>query len=306
MKRLLIAAAAGAACLILPFQGSAAAPGDVTCSQETNVFTGTARDLIVPEGGYCKVSGATITRDLILRSGAGADVSGTTVGHDFLIGPGDESGAGIEDTTIGHDLVIGPGEESGADIAGTTIGHDLVAGRGNGLHIERTTIAHDLLATQPQTVQTGRVGRNTPGGPVHVGHDFAIDGAPDLPFVFDGICSMIVDHDLRVTNRAVTLGFGIGDNCAAQEKAVNTIGHDLIVTGNTALVGFFGPSALEVGGNQVGHDLVFGGNTAAPGGFLEVADNVVGHDAICAANSPAPGKDATDGPNVAAHSNSCG
>ena len=48
-------------------------------------------------------------------------------------------------------------------------------------------------------------------------------------------------------DRAVTLGFGIGDNCLANGERANSVGHDLIVSGNSALVGFFGPSALEVG-----------------------------------------------------------
>jgi hypothetical protein len=80
----------------------------------------------------------------------------------------------------------------------------------------------------------------------------------------------------------------------------------LIVTDNSALSGFFGPSALEVGGNDVGHDLVFSANSAVPGGYLEVADNTVGHDAICSSNSPAPTGDPGDGPNLAGHTNGCG
>ena len=56
-----------AASLLVPFAGSAAGPRDVTCSQVTFLFTGTARDLIVPEGGGCEVRGATITRDLIVQ-----------------------------------------------------------------------------------------------------------------------------------------------------------------------------------------------------------------------------------------------
>ncbi len=128
-----------------------------------------------------------------------------------------------------------------------------------------------------------------------------------VPVVFDGMCNLIVGHDLRVQNREVTLGIGLGNICAGNGEPANTVGHDLVVTGNSALAGFFGPSSIEVGANRVGHDLVFSHNTAVtPGGFLSVADNTVGHDAVCTANDPAPTKQPGDGPNLAGHSNSCG
>ena len=189
----------------------------------------------------------------------------------------------------------------------TEIGRDLTARTAASLFLERTTIGRDLVAQEPETVQTGQVAPETSGGPVRVGRDVLIDGSPaGFEFVFDGICELIVGHDLRMTNREVTLGFGIGDNCARNGREANTIGHDLIVTDNSALVGFFGPSSLEVSNNRVGHDLIFTGNTAAPGGRLEVAGNVLGRDAICTSNSPAPTRGAEDGPNVAGRLNSCG
>jgi hypothetical protein len=283
MKRVLVPAAVVAACLTIPFQGSAAGPPDAVCPQDTYAFSGTARDLIVPAGGWCDVTDSTVLRDLVVHTGAGVATLDTTIGRDLLVGPDGE-----------------------ANVAATGIGHDLLARSTSALHLERTTIGHDLVAQEPQTVQTGRVDRDTPGGPVRVAHDVLIKGSPDLPFVFDGICALDVGHDLRIARRSVTLGMGIGDQCAGSGRAANTIAHDLIVTDNSALVGFFGPSALEVGGNHVGHDLVFRRNTAAPGGYLEVADNVVGHDAICIGNDPAVSKDAGDGPNVVGHTNSCG
>jgi hypothetical protein len=283
MKRLLVVAAASAACLTFSLQGPAAAPADVVCSQDTFVFSGTARDLIIPEGGGCDVLGATVMRNLIVRP---------------------EAGVGVFETTIGRDLIVGRASE--AFVAATEIGHDLTAQTAAGLHLERTTIGHDLVANEPQTVQTSRIAPDTPGGPVRVGHDFVIDGSPELPFVFDGICAATVVHDFRITDRAVTLGFGIGEQCAGNGFPANSVGHDLIVTGNTALAGFFGPSSLRVGGNRVGHDLVFSDNNAVPGGSLEVSDNIVGHDAICTANNPALTMGPDDGPNVTGHSNSCG
>ena len=244
--------AAFAACLPVPLSGVAAGPPDVVCSQVTNSFAGTARDLIVPTGGYCAVTGATITHDLIQQDrrwgGRLGDEhrprralperlperasSSSTVGHD-IVAAGDESGAGVFDTAVGHDM-LALGEDSGFDIAGVTVVHDVrLLGLADGMHAERLTIGHDFFASKPQTVQTGQIGPDTPGGPVNVGHDFAIDGSPDLPFVFDGICYVNVAHDFSITNRSVTLGFGIGNICARNGLPANTVGRDMVITGNT-------------------------------------------------------------------------
>jgi hypothetical protein len=310
-----------AACLVMPLAGSAAGPPDVVCPQDTSLFTGTAHDLIVPEGGFCAVTGATITHDLIERDFAGAeisatsvgndvvfadfagaDISKTTIGHDIVAG-GTDSGAGITDSSIEHDFV-GSGEESGADVLRSTIGHDMrLLGPGGEMHLESVTIGHDFFASKPQTVQTGHNAPDTPGGPVDVGHDFVIDGSAQLPFVFDGLCNLTVGRDLSVTNRSVNLGMGIGAHCSSNGQQANTIGRDLVVTGSHALSGFFGPSSIDVTENHVGRDLVFSNNTAVPGGSLDVSRNVVARDATCAANSPAV---TASGPNVAGRSNTCG
>jgi hypothetical protein len=287
MKRVLMAAAVMAACLALPFQGSAAGPGDATCQLDANMegeFTGTARNLIVPEGGFCLVLGATVSRDLIVQP---------------------EAGALILDSAVGRDVI---GERrSELEIGGTSVGRDLTAGPAAAVRLERTTIGRDVAAKEPTTVQTGHNAPESPGGLVDVGRDVLITGSPEgFAFVFDGICELNVGRDLRITRRAVTLGFGIGDRCADQGRAANTIGRDLIVTDNSALEGFFGPSSIEVGNNSVGRDLVFMDNTAVPGGLLEVSGNLVGDDAICSGNDPAVTQDPADGPNRAGDRNTCG
>ena len=65
------------------------------------------------------------------------------------------------------------------------------------------------------------------------------------------------------------------------------MGRDLVLTGDSASSGFFGPSSIQVGFNRVGRDLVFSRNTAAAGGTLEVSGNAVARNATCADNSPA-------------------
>jgi hypothetical protein len=284
-------------------------------------FTGTARDLIVPAGGFCQITGATIARDLIQQDESGAEVSHTTVGHDVVFG-GEESGADISDSSVGHDVVaagidsgaailrstighdfLGLGQGSGADLSGSRIAHDFKQlGSAGVIHMELSTIGHDFYASRPDTVQSGRAGH--PANSVEVGHDLTIDGSPDpFVFAFDGLCNLHVARDLTIANRTVNFGIGVGGNCADNGKPPNTVGRDLIVTGNTAVPGFFGPSSIKVGGNHVGRDLVFTNNTAEAGGSLGVSDNTVGRDATCAGNTPA----ATAGtPNTVGRSNTCG
>lgn len=310
-----------AACLFVPLAASSAGPPDAVCPSDTFTFTGTARDLVVPAGTVCTVTGATITRDLVVRDGAGAEVSQTSIGRDVAFGEeagadisqstvgrdvlarGADSGAGITDSSIGRDFV-GQGDQSGADILSSTVGHDVrLTGSGGGLHLESVAIGHDLYAAKPQTIQTGHNSPDTPGGPVNVGHDFTIVGSPDLPFVFDGICNLTVGRDLRITDRTVDLGIGLGAFCRQNGEEPNVVGRDLVLTGDSAASGFFGPSSIQVGFNRVGRDLVFSRNTAAAGGTLEVSGNAVARNATCADNSPAA---TAATPNAAGGANTCG
>jgi hypothetical protein len=272
MKRLiLLAAAACAASLVVGLSNAGAGLATVVC---TDSFSGTAFNVIVPDENFCVLSGATITHDLIIGSDAGA-------------GAGVESGeAGL---TVGHDVTLQ--HDSEVDLGATVIGHDLSGTTRDGFHLERTTIRGDLLAFQPATVQTGGVSRTSPGGPVHVLGNLTIQGTPPGE-VFDGLFQLTVNRDFTITDRSVTLGFTIGGD---------TIGRDLVVTNDTALSGFFGPSSLVVRQNSVGRDLIFTGNSTVPGGGLIVSQNVVRRDAICADNDPAP----TDG-NVVGRTNTCG
>ena len=265
--------------LLIGIQSAAAGNGNVTC---TDVFAGTATNVIVPHDNFCDLSGATVTYDVIVEHDAGLFAEGLTVGHDIRLAQGDFS-----------------------ELGGTTVGHDVTMGRGGEIHLERTTIGGSLDALAPDSVQTGGNGPDTPGGPVRIAGDLTINGTPDSDFAFDGLCSLNVGHDVRIVNRTVNFGIGFGDNCSGRQQ--NTVGHDLIFSNDSAEIGFFGPSVIEVGGNTVGHDLVFTHNTADPGGYLEVSDNQVAGNAICEANSPAVGSpESSDGPNIVAGKNTCG
>ena len=290
MKRLIFSLVTlSALFLIVALQGSAAGPANVVCSQQTNSFTGSAHNLIVPANGYCEIDSATITNDLIVEHDAGADVSNSTIQDDMIMQL-----------------------HAGGSLATSTVGHDVRVGFGGGFNMALATIVHDLVASQSDVVGTGGIGPPpAPAGPSTVGHDFVINGSPGRPdtsnFIFNGICDLTVGNDLKVTNRWVTLGFSIGDEEACGTNAPVSVGHDLVVTNDSALSGFFGPSSLDVGNNTVGHDLIFTDNTAVSGGNLEVSDNNVGNDAVCARNNPAPSADDPgDGPNVAGGTNTCG
>jgi hypothetical protein len=278
-KRTLGLAALAMGVLLVGIQSAAAGNGNVTCR---DAFAGTATNVIVPHDNGCDLSGATVTRDVIVEHDAGLVAYGLMVGHDVRLAQGDY-----------------------LELGGTTVGRDVNVGTGGEVHLERTTIGGSLDALAPDTVQTGSNGPDTAGGPVRIARDLTIKGTPDSDFAFDGLCSLNVGHDVRIVDRTVNFGIGFGDNCSGREP--NTVGHDLILTHDSAVSSFFGPSVIEVGGNTIGHDLVFTHNTTDPGGYLEVSDNQVAGNAICEANSPAVGSpEPSDGPNIVAGKNTCG
>src|SRR4051794_41627217 len=101
MKSLMVVGATLAALAISG--GASAAPSTATvCPQDTQTFSGFATTLIVPAGGYCAITDATIARDLILQDGAGADPSQGTIGRGMTRGGG--ARAGVFPTTNGDQL----------------------------------------------------------------------------------------------------------------------------------------------------------------------------------------------------------
>ena len=284
-----VLAAVGAAVALGLMASSAAAAdnGPTVCSQDTNSFSGTAQNLIVPQGGYCQIDSATITNNLIVQHDAGADVTNSTIQNDILM----------------------QGQNNGS-LATSTVGHDVRVGLGSNLNLALDTIEHDFVASQANDIGTGSTGPPpSPSGPTSVGHDFVLNGAPgpqdDGAFVFDGLCDLTVGHDLQITNRWVTLGSRVGDEDGSCPLYSVSVGHDLVESNDTALTGFFGPSPLEIGNTTVANDLIVTGNTATGG--IEVSDNHVGGDAMCAGNSPSPSGDGPgDGPNVVGGTNTCG
>lgn len=291
-KKVLVVLACCGAFLAVGSQGAAAGSGGTTvCDQNTQAFSGQTTNLIVPIGGYCAIDHATITQNLVVQNGAGTDVTNSSIGYDMTLG--NDSGATLGNSTVGHDVKVGFNGFFGSGAA---------------------TIGHDLIATHAGSLQLGSTGPPPDGisGRTTVGHDFVVNGSPGAPdpgaFVFDSLCNLGVGNDLVVTNRWVTLGFSIGDSTPPFSPCIDSqpdsVGHDLVVTNDRALSGFFGPSPLEVGDIQVGNDATFSGNSAVPGGFLEFNDNTIAGDATCSRNTPSiTGGLPADGPNIVGGTN---
>lgn len=292
-KQVLVVLACCAAFLAAGLQGAAAgSDGTIVCDQNTQSFSGQTTNLIVPIGGYCAVDHATITGSVVVQNGAGTDITNSSIGYDMSLGQ--DAGATLGNSSVGHDVKVGFEGFFGAGVA---------------------AIGHDVVATHAGSIQIGSTGPPPDGvnGRVTVGNDFVVNGSPGPPdpgnFIFDGICDLGVGHDLLMTNRWVTLGFTIGDStpfsaCSSTADEPVTVGHDLVVTNDKALSGFFGPSSLEVGDVQVGNDATFSGNSAVPGGFLEFNDNTIAGNATCSRNTPSiTGGLPDDGPNTVGGTN---
>jgi len=324
IKAVMAIAAVAAASLIAVANGSSASPpSDVTCSQVTNSFSGTAYDLIVPANGGCHIESATITNDLIAEHDSGVSLTNSTVGTDVLFAHG--SSGTITNSTVGGDAVYVGHDGGGDDITGSTIGHNLSYGSATGGNISDSKIGydltvgldsfaslttsqvgHDLTANRPNSIQTG-CSDPTASCTVRIGNDFVIDGSPGRPdpgaFVFDGMCDLSVGHDLRITNRWVTLGLGLGDGCIGTGSGPITVGHDLVFYNNTALTGFFGPSSMSVVNAKVGHDLTVTGNSATD--TLQVSGDTVGKDATCRGNNPPASLDSLGPNSIGGTNNGC-
>jgi hypothetical protein len=290
-KKALVVLACCGAFLTLGSQGAAAGSDATVCNQDTQAFSGQTTNLIVPIGGYCAVDHATITGNLVVQNGAGTDVTNSSIGYDMTLG--NDSGATLGNSSVGGDVKVGFNGFFGAGVA---------------------HIGHDLTATHPNGIQIGSTGPPPDGfsGRVTVGHNLVVNGSPGPPdpgnFIFDAICNLGVGNDLVMENRWVTLGFTIGDSTAPFSPCIGdqpvTVGHDLLVTNNKALNGFFGPSSIEVGDIQVGNNATFSGNSAVPGGTLEFNDNTIAGNATCSMNTPSiSGNLPADGPNIVGGTN---
>jgi hypothetical protein len=260
IKKVLVGLACCGAFLAAGSQGAAAgSDGTVICDQNTQTFSGTTTNLIVPHYGYCAIDNATITGNLIVQNNASTDVTNSSIGYDETID-------GNGNDTLTH----------------SAVGHDVKVQWDSQLTTGLATIGNDLIATHPSSIQIGGT-----GGRTTVGHDVVVNGSPGPPnhsdaFPFDSLCDLSVGHDLLMENRWVLAGFEIG---GCDGAPATTVGHDLVVTNDTAIPTQFG-SGLGVHDVQVGNDATFSGNTAVPGGHLEFGNNTIAGDATCTKNTP--------------------
>jgi hypothetical protein len=238
-KKVTLIALSCAALSLVVLQAAAADPGTVICS---GLFSGTARDLIVPVGPNCLLQNATITHDVVVEENGFLNAASTTIGHDLIATKPQQVGTGVVTDVpgpvrVGHDIVIsGPWTDQFGNhtccpnINDATVGHDV-----------RIT---DLLVDFELTVQGDSIGhdlvlsRNTTGlccgfGPIWVG-----DNA--------------VGHDLVVTDNTAP-----GGDVGWISVFENRVGYEAICSGNSPAVSrnlqpeldWFGRS---VGSNEAG------------------------------------------------------
>jgi hypothetical protein len=207
-------------------------------------------------------------------------------------------------TGTAHNLTIPPG--NACVLEGATITNDVNVGKDATLGAENSWVGHNVNANAPYEIETGN------NGPFYVGNDFKVNGA-DTPNGGQGydICDTTVGHNLSFTNTLLIYEINIGDLgpsayefCSYSPHGQNSIGNDLIVTGNST-------GRIDIGNNSVGHDLTVSNNkaTTATGdlGDIGVDDNEVGRYATCQGNSPALSKDGSeDGANSAVRNTGCG
>ena len=237
-KMLLLVAAAGLLSLAAA-QGVAADGGKTKC---TGLFTGTAKDLVVPAGGSCVLEGATVTHDVTVGSGAFFGIDNSTVGHDVT----STGAAQIEfigytgPISVGHDVTLtGTSPEAQSygnyDVCDTTIGHDLT--------IKNAHLAYEIdlgdTGTQPEDIC------GYPGPmPDSIGHD--LDVSSDSAGRID-VGNNSVGHDLAVNNNTASPETGQTGDIGVDD---NTVNHDATCTGNNPGLSKDGP---EDGANTVGH-----------------------------------------------------
>ena len=326
MKRghvLIAAVAAFAACLFVPLVGVAAGPPDVVCSQVTNTFTGTAHDLIVPTGGYCAVTGATITHDLIQQDHAGRGRLGDERRPRRALP--ERRGSGHRRTrpsaTTSSPPATSPAPVSSIRRSGTTssrsgripastspastVVHDVrLLGLADGMHVERRHHRARLLRVEAAD------GADRSDRPGHAGRprerrsrlrDRRLARPARSSSTASATSTSLTTSASRTARSRSGSGSATSAPGTASRRTRSAATWSSPATRRSS--GFFGPSALIVGDNHVGRDLVFSNNTAVPGGTLEVSRNVVGRDATCAGNNPAV---TVNGPNSAGRSNTCG
>ncbi len=196
-------------------------------------------------------------------------------------------------------------------LEGATISHDATVQPGGSLEADNSTIGHDVTANGAAVIYFFNY-----TGPNKVGHDFVATGTSPATMEYGGwdVCGTTIGHDLSITGANVAYEIEIGDQGPQDNEfcgglSPDTIGHDLVVSGNHA-------GHIDVGNNSVAHDLAVSNNTtydydsgdpnAAAG--IGVDDNTVSHDATCVGNSPALSKDGPeDGPNHVGHNDTgCG
>jgi hypothetical protein len=230
MKKTLLLAVAAAVLCVVVVQSAAAAPANVTCS---GVFTGTAKDLTVPPGGFCVLDGATVTHDVIVQTDAFFGAENSSIGHDVTATKAAAIALGYGGVTpgavkVGHDVVINGSGPNGDfyDVCDTTVGHDVRINGTTGteeVEIGDNSAFCDLTSSPASTI----------------GHDVVVTN--NKPGTWVDVGDNSVGHDLVVSGNAATAYVDVSDNA---------VGHDASCSGNSPPLSKDGP---EDGPNHASH-----------------------------------------------------
>ncbi len=244
-KMLLLVSAAGL--LSLAAAQGVSADSTYTCTgtlDNFGLFTGTAKDVVVPPGNACAIIGATVTHDVTVGKGASLGVDNSSIGHDVKA-----NGAALFEfigytgpISVGHDVVLtGTSPEAmsygGYDVCDTTIGHDL--------SITGADIAYEIEVGDTGPQDNEFCGAPGPvSQPDSVGHDLTVSnntaGKVDVG-------NNSVGHDLNVNNNFASTSTGDTGDIGVDD---NTVSHDATCTGNSPALSKDGP---EDGPNHGGH-----------------------------------------------------
>jgi hypothetical protein len=252
MKRFLVASMAAASIVL------AGAPAALAAQTEcVGTFTGTADNVVVPEGAHCEMDGATVTGNVLVKPGASLRASATDIGGNVkgidsawvCLQFGSTAGGnfdvmgGLAGTTTGFDISTSVGGNAKVrQNAGLTFidaahvdGNVDVSSNTGTLEIEFNTIDGNVKVddNDVSTTYTGGPAQPLPGG----------CGFPTSLFFNTGGMSLL--GNLLPTNN-----MHVFDNTGAGNKtvALNTVKHVVCLGNSLPFVG--GPNVADMATGQ--------------------------------------------------------
>jgi hypothetical protein len=263
-RRLLVFGLAGVAMAAMASAAMAAPPTNVTCpeyngTEDSTVFQGTAKNLIVPPGHFCAIYGAHITRNVTVESEAFFAAINSTIGHNLI-----SNGAAVIDTGVYKT----PGGKGPGPVV---VGHDItLSGHSSNLDFCDTTVNHNFNINGVNNAFELQIGDTSERNLDYTERYYSCQGGNSLS------PPVTIKHNLTITNSK----FGLLD------VSNDSIGHKLVVDNNVAT--YASESALPPGqGMWVANDSIgamascVGNSPALASGGPDAAQNTAGKTNNC-------------------------